>query len=123
VSFAERSAPLTLIHVGIGAERRVIRSGNRDWELLGEFGAGRTTMRTVGLGGAKVVDRPFGHSCNSSYGGLTALTHPTRRATVVLRGRIRWMMMDRNQTEGLAGSSPFSSAYTMPITVGLVLSL
>jgi hypothetical protein len=123
VNMVERSAPMTLAHFGIGAERRVIRSSTGHWEILGEVGAGRTSMRTVGVGNGRVVDRPFGHSCNSSLVGLTTLTRPSRRATVVLRGRIRWMMTDRAQTEGLAGSLPFSAAYTLPITVGLVLSL
>jgi hypothetical protein len=33
------------------------------------------------------------------------------------------MKADRSHTEALVGSLPFGSAYTLPITVGLVLSL
>jgi hypothetical protein len=123
VSVTQRSSAMTLTHFGIGAERRVTGSSTGNWEILGELGAGRTTMRTVGLSSAKVIDRPFDHTCNSSYGGLTALTHPTRNSTVALRARLRWIKADRSHTEVLVGSPPFGSAYTLPITVGLVLSL
>ncbi len=119
VNRIDRSAAMRLIHAGIGAERSIIRPSHGRWEVSAELGAGRTSMHTVGVGSAMVVDRPFGLSCNSSFGGLTALTHPSRRTTVVVRSRIRWIMTKREQTEGLAGSVPFGSAYTLPITVGI----
>ncbi len=110
---------MRLIHFGLPAERRLARSERGAWQLLGELGVGETRWHSIGLESDRVAGRPFDHKCLSTHGALTATSHPRWRMTAYMRGRVRRILSDREQTQALIGAPPFGSAFTLPAPIGL----